>query len=171
MSAGAAGITPLEQIERSVLDQAKGIRLDLDDDAARARLHGLIEEAVAQWSDDFRRGLRTHDLADPDLVVERAFRNLVGYGPLDPLLGDDDVWEVMINAPDSIFVKRHHGPPATTTRSSTTTSTSSARSPRSSTTRRGRTASSIPPRGCRTPSSTTAPASTSSTATSPAAAT
>jgi pilus assembly protein CpaF len=26
-----------------------------------------------------------------------------------PLLNDDDVWEVMVNAPDSIFVKRHRG--------------------------------------------------------------
>jgi len=102
--------TPLEVIERTVLEQAKGIRLDLDDDAARARLRELIEEAVARWSDDHRRGLRPHDLADPELVVERAHRNLVGYGPLEPLLADDDVWEVMINAPDAIFVKRHLGP-------------------------------------------------------------
>jgi pilus assembly protein CpaF len=105
-----AEATPLEVIERTVLEQAKGIRLDLDDAAARARLRELVEDAVARWSVDHRRGLRPHDLADPDLVVERAFRNLAGYGPLEPLLADDDVWEVMINAPDAIFVKRHHGP-------------------------------------------------------------
>lgn len=102
--------TPLQLIERSVLDRAKDIRLDLDDDDARARLRDLVEEAVARWSADYRRGLRTHDLADPDLLIERGYRNLVGYGPLESLLADDDVWEVMINAPDSIFVKRHEGP-------------------------------------------------------------
>lgn len=102
--------TPLELIERTVLDQAKGIDLDLDDDAARARMRDLITDAVARWSADYRRGLRTHDLADPELLVERAYRNLVGYGPLESLLADDDVWEVMINAPDAVFVKRHHGP-------------------------------------------------------------
>jgi pilus assembly protein CpaF len=102
--------TPLELIERAVLEQAKGIRLDLDDEGAKARLRELIEDAVARWSADHRRGLRPHDLADPDLVVERAYRNLVGYGPLEALLEDDDVWEVMINAPDAIFVKRHRGP-------------------------------------------------------------
>ncbi|HEU5084655.1 MAG TPA: ATPase, T2SS/T4P/T4SS family [Acidimicrobiales bacterium] len=105
-----ADSTPLELIERTVLEQAKGIRLDLDDAAAEARLRDLVEEAVARWSDDYRRGLRSHPLADPDLLVERAFRNLVGYGPLEALLADDDVWEVMINAPDAIFVKRHRGP-------------------------------------------------------------
>ncbi|HAS10342.1 MAG TPA: hypothetical protein DCS55_07475 [Acidimicrobiaceae bacterium] len=104
-----ADATPLELIERTVLEHAKGIHLDLDDDAARARMHELITDAVARWSADYRRGLRTHDLADPELVVERAYRNLVGYGPLEGLLADDDVWEVMINAPDAIFVKRHRG--------------------------------------------------------------
>lgn len=102
--------TPLELIERTVLEQAKGIDLDLDDDAARARMRDLITDAVARWSADYRRGLRAHDLADPELLVERAYRNLVGYGPLDSLLADDDVWEVMINAPDAVFVKRHRGP-------------------------------------------------------------
>ncbi len=101
--------TPLQVVERSVLERAKEIRLDLDDDDARARLRGLVEQEVGRWSQDFRRGLRSHELADPDLVIERAYRNLVGYGPLESLLEDDDVWEVMINAPDSIFVKRHEG--------------------------------------------------------------
>jgi pilus assembly protein CpaF len=104
-----AEATPLELIERTVLEHAKGIRLDLDDDAAKGRMRELISDAVARWSADYRRGLRTHDLADPELVVERAYRNLVGYGPLEALLEDDDVWEVMINAPDAIFVKRHRG--------------------------------------------------------------
>ncbi len=102
--------TPLQRIEQAVLERAKDIRLDLDDDDAKARLRALVEEEVARWSGDFRRGLRTHDLADPELVIERAYRNLVGYGPLERLLDDDDVWEVMLNAPDSIFVKRHQGP-------------------------------------------------------------
>lgn len=101
--------TPLQIIERTVLERAKQIRLDLGDDAARARLHELVEEEVARWSIDYRRGLRAHDLADPDLLVERGYRNLAGYGPLEALLADDDVWEVMINAPDAIFVKRHVG--------------------------------------------------------------
>jgi pilus assembly protein CpaF len=101
--------TPLQIIEGTVLERAKEIRLDLDGDAAKARLRELIEDEVARWSADYRRGLRSHDLADPELVIERGFRNLAGYGPLESLLDDDDVWEVMINAPDAIFVKRHTG--------------------------------------------------------------
>ena len=39
-----------------------------------------------------------------------AERNLLGYGPLQQLLDDPDVWEIMINAPDAVFVRRHRGP-------------------------------------------------------------
>lgn len=103
-------VSPLVEIEGAVLDRAKDVALDMTSVDGRARMRGLIEAEVAQWSADHKRGLRSFDLADPATVVSRAYRNLCGYGPLAPLLDDDDVWEVMINAPDEIFVKRHQGP-------------------------------------------------------------
>jgi pilus assembly protein CpaF len=102
-------LTPLEEIEQRVQARAKETVLDMTALDARQRLRALIDDEVAQWSDDFRRGRRDFDLADPLAVADRADRNLAGYGPLEPLLDDDDVWEVMINSPTSIFVKRHSG--------------------------------------------------------------
>jgi pilus assembly protein CpaF len=102
-------LSPLAVIEDEVLRQAKDETLDLDADGADRRLRELIVAAVERWSLDFKHGLRPYDLPSPELVIERAHRNLTGYGPLEPLLHDDDVWEVMINAPDAIFVKRHAG--------------------------------------------------------------
>jgi len=107
---GAHWVSPLLEVERAVQERAKAISLDMASEAGPARLRSLIQEEVARWSADHRRGLRALDLADPELVVERAYRNLAGYGPLEPLLADDDVWEVMVNAPEAIFVRRHHGP-------------------------------------------------------------
>jgi pilus assembly protein CpaF len=103
-------VSPLAEIERAVQEQAKGLALDMSAADGAARLLAMVEEEVARWSLDYRRGSRAFDLADPARVVERAHRNLVGYGPLDPLLADDDVWEIMVNAPDQIFVRRHVGP-------------------------------------------------------------
>ena len=102
-------ISPLVEIERLVLGRAKDESLDVDGDGADVRLRELLEDEVARWSLDHKHGLRDYDLPDPAMVVEKAARNLTGYGPLDPLLVDDDVWEIMINAPDQIFVKRHQG--------------------------------------------------------------
>ena len=101
--------SPLVQIEQRVLERAKDELLDLDADAAEQQLRRLIDDEIAQWSLDHKHGHRPYDLLAPELVADRAFRNLAGYGPLTSLLADDDVWEVMINAPDQIFVKRHTG--------------------------------------------------------------
>lgn len=100
---------PLEEIERAVQERAKDISLEMASEGGREKLRGLIADEVGRWSLDHRRGLRPYDLSEPDLVAERAFRNIAGYGPLGPLLADDDVWEIMVNAPDSVFVKRHLG--------------------------------------------------------------
>ena len=104
-----AWVSPLLEIERAVQERAKQVSLDMAEASGAAKLRALIDEEVARWSEDFKRGTRGFDLSDPRLVAERAFRNLAGYGPLTPLLEDDDVWEIMINAPDAIFVKRHLG--------------------------------------------------------------
>ena len=71
-------VSPLQQIEADVLEQANRIRLDLDDDDARPQLRRLIDDAVAEWSERYRRGQRPFDLADPEMVAERAERNLLG---------------------------------------------------------------------------------------------
>jgi len=100
--------TPLEEIEHIVQDRARDLALDTDREPEALR--ALVDDSVRQWSVDHKRGLREFDLPDPDAMAERAVRNLTGYGPLAPLLADDDVWEIMINTPSEIFVKRHRGP-------------------------------------------------------------
>ena len=99
-------LSPLAEIERNVQARAKDRHVDVAGDGV-AVLRDLVDAEIAAWSEQYKRGLRPYDLADPELVADRALRNIAGYGPLTPLLADDDVWEVMINAPDSIFVKRH----------------------------------------------------------------
>ncbi len=101
--------SPLLEIERAAQDRAKATSLDMARDNGLARLRQLIDDEVDRWSDDFKRGIRPFDLPDPPALADRVFRNIAGYGPLEPLLHDDDVWEIMINAPDLIFVKRHRG--------------------------------------------------------------
>jgi pilus assembly protein CpaF len=104
-----SGTSPLVEIELQVQARAKDRSIDVDSAAGRDALRSLIAEAVAGWTSEYRRGLRPFDLVNGELVADRAYRNLAGYGPLEPLLADEDVWEIMINAPDAIFVKRHRG--------------------------------------------------------------
>ncbi|MCY3851038.1 MAG: ATPase, T2SS/T4P/T4SS family [Acidimicrobiaceae bacterium] len=102
-------LTPLAEIEMRVKERAKNEALDLNAVQSVEALSVLVAEEILHWNDDHRRGIRPYPLSYPEIVSERALRNLTGYGPLGPLLHDDDVWEIMINAPDAIFVKRHRG--------------------------------------------------------------
>jgi pilus assembly protein CpaF len=101
---------PLAEIEQAVQEHAKQISLEVSSPGGAHRLRRLIDDEVDRWADEHRRGHRAFALPDPQAVAERAFRNLARYGPLTPLLEDDDVWEVMVNAPASIFVRRHRSP-------------------------------------------------------------
>lgn len=103
-------VSPLEEIERMALEIAKERDLSPGQDAASLELRSIISDLVGQWRADHRRGIRPIDLSEPEALIDRAMSNLTGYGPLAALLEDDDVWEIMLNAPDQIFVKRHRGP-------------------------------------------------------------
>ncbi len=104
----ADSLSPLQAIERDVMEHARHVQVAGDEEAQY--LKDLINRAIVAWREDFRRGRRGQDLPDAAAIADRAFRNIAGYGPLEPLLADDDVWEIMLNAPDAIFVKRHTGP-------------------------------------------------------------
>lgn len=100
--------TPLEIIEDDVQLAAKAAGIDPATDGTD-RLRLLVDDAIAAWDDDHRRGMRPHPIGDAARLADRAVRDLAGFGPIQQLLEDDDVWEIMINAPDAIFVRRHSG--------------------------------------------------------------
>ncbi len=106
----AVEVSPLVHIEHAVLDRAKEQGLDIDSAQGRADLEQLVRSELDLWRLQFERGERDLAIGDPEATFIRALRNLAGYGPLEPLLADDDVYEIMVNGPSTIFVKRHSGP-------------------------------------------------------------
>ena len=110
MSGTTLECNPLAQIATAVQDRALHRDLDVSLPEGERDLRRLIVEEVHQWSVDHRRGARPVDLPDPAVAIERVFRDLARFGPLTELLEDDDVWEIMVNGPDAIFVRRHEGP-------------------------------------------------------------
>lgn len=103
-------VPPLVEIERAVQERAKDLALDLGTEHGQRELRVLIDAEIGRWDDDVRRGRRRLPIANPTLIAGRAWRNLAGYGPLTDLLDDPDVWEIEINSPDQVFVRRHSGP-------------------------------------------------------------
>jgi pilus assembly protein CpaF len=67
-----------------------------------------IRRLLTQLTDEH---IRTKGLAVPaadrERLVEALFDEVVGLGPLETLLRDPDISEVMVNRPEQIFVERH----------------------------------------------------------------
>ncbi len=69
--------------------------------------------------DEVRRALEriyTETLVEQDVPLSRAERNelfeqivagILGYGPLEPLLRDESVTEILVNGPDQVYVERN----------------------------------------------------------------
>ncbi|WP_419853324.1 CpaF family protein [Candidatus Poriferisodalis sp.] len=100
----------LAEIERSVSERARHSGLDPRAPGADRAVTGLAHEEIRRWNLGFKSGVRSHVIDDADALADRVVRDLLGYGPLEAPLADADVWEIMVNAPHEIFVKRHHGP-------------------------------------------------------------
>jgi pilus assembly protein CpaF len=70
-----------------------------DPDAIRRRIGEVYSELIREMGLILGR-------AERDELLDRVVAEILGYGPLDPLLRDDRVTEIMVNGPDKIYVER-----------------------------------------------------------------
>jgi pilus assembly protein CpaF len=75
------------------------VRVDNQDEVKRA-LERIFNEVVAGEDIPLSRAER-NDLLDSIIA------NVLGYGPLEPLLNDESITEILVNGPNSIYVERN----------------------------------------------------------------
>jgi pilus assembly protein CpaF len=71
----------------------------LTDDDLRRKVHEALQAALAQERTPMSAAERTQ-------LIQDVSDDILGYGPIDKLLRDEDVSEIMCNGPDQIFVER-----------------------------------------------------------------
>jgi pilus assembly protein CpaF len=72
----------------------------MSDDVLRAETEKLIRESMLELDLDIPKSL------DRDLLCKQVLNEAVGLGPLEELLEDDSVTEIMVNRFDEIFVEK-----------------------------------------------------------------
>jgi pilus assembly protein CpaF len=72
-------------------------------DVGAERLQSEVERLIAEIADEKRIQLNSREQRQlaSDLVDD-----MVGLGPLEPLLEDDSITDIMVNGPDRVFVER-----------------------------------------------------------------
>src|SRR3954447_16684549 len=90
-----------QKIHHHLIDELGPILYDkrLSEDDLRRRVHEQLHAALAQE----RAPLSAADKAQ---LIQDVSDDILGYGPIDRLLKDDEVTEVMVNGPDSVYTER-----------------------------------------------------------------
>jgi pilus assembly protein CpaF len=98
----------MEARERDVAGLAAGLRARIVERrrAAAASGHPVAEELAETAREVVEEHAAVLPPAEREEVVERIVRDSVGLGPLEVLLADPAVEEVMVNGPDRVYVER-----------------------------------------------------------------
>ena len=90
-----------QRIHHHLIDELGPILYDkrLSEDDLRRRVHEQLHAALAQE----RAPLSAADKAQ---LIQDVSDDILGYGPIDRLLKDEEISEVMVNGPDSVYVER-----------------------------------------------------------------
>ena len=94
-----------QQIQRELLKRMDMKKLTMQgvdreglEDTARAKIRQIIREVVDNH--------RLPDGIDPIRLEEDVFNEALRLGPLEDLLADEDISEIMVNGPDKVYVEK-----------------------------------------------------------------
>ena len=73
-------------------------------DTTPERLQGEVERIISELADE--RHIQLNGREQRQLASELV-HDMVGLGPLEPLLEDDSISDIMVNGPDRVFVERY----------------------------------------------------------------
>ena len=83
----------IDEIDLSDLDK-------LDDEALRRQVHALVAEIV-------REERLTMNAAEVVSFANAVFDEMTGLGPIEPLLQDDSICDILINGPKQVYIERN----------------------------------------------------------------
>ena len=105
---------PLRDLRRSVQKQiqlellkrmdmkkltVQGVGREGLEDSARAKIRSIVDEVVGNG--------RLPEGIDPVRLEDDVFNEAMRLGPLEDLLADDSVTEIMVNGPENVYVERN----------------------------------------------------------------
>jgi pilus assembly protein CpaF len=100
-----AGAPKIEQIVSAVRARVlKQIDPAAVSDVPLQALERQLEHVIHEIADEERYELSGRE---QKRLAEELTQDMMGYGPIEPLLRDEDITDIMVNAPDAVYVERH----------------------------------------------------------------
>ncbi len=104
-AAGAPAASGIQELRRRVhgrlIDELGSMLYDSDmpEPELKKLVYTKLEQAVAEERVPL-------SAADKQRLIESIANDVLGYGPIEPLLNDESVTEIMVNGPSSVYVER-----------------------------------------------------------------
>ena len=97
----AAGTELRHRIHQQLIDELGPILFDrrLSEEDLRRRVNDQLHAAIAQERVPL-------SAADKARLIQDVSDDILGYGPIDRLLKEEEVTEIMVNGPERVFVER-----------------------------------------------------------------
>lgn len=92
----------LTKLKRYLMDtlsrgiESEGVSSEHRSEFIKQHLKDVYDQAQLNFSEDTRR-----------LIFQDVLNDMMGFGPIQPLLDDPDVSEVMVNGPKNVYVEKH----------------------------------------------------------------
>src|SRR5690606_20956605 len=105
-------VEPISSASRASVEDAKQriqpIVVDRIDVAAAARLEReeLSRQVAELVGEILREQKPRHHMREQQELVELLLHDMLGLGPLEPLLADDSITDILVNGPNQIYVER-----------------------------------------------------------------
>jgi len=89
-----------DRVQRKLLAETEG-QINLDQQAQmRTLIENLFNQVLAEENLLYTRSNRTR-------LLDWVIADILGYGPLEPLLADSSITEVMVNGPKNVYIERY----------------------------------------------------------------
>ena len=84
------------QVQRKIMEQFGNVQ---DIDKVVSQIEPITLEIIKKDQENFRR-------VNTKKIVQEIINDITGYGPINPLLQDPEITEVMVNGPDMVYVEK-----------------------------------------------------------------
>ncbi|HHX22951.1 MAG: CpaF family protein [Tepidanaerobacteraceae bacterium] len=90
------------QLHKKIVDELKDLKTPekQDNDFIRKHIEKLVNTSVEANAKHISR-------LDRMRISDEIYNEIVGYGPITPLLNDPEITEIMVNGPDQIYIERN----------------------------------------------------------------
>jgi pilus assembly protein CpaF len=83
----------IDNVSRAI--EADGISAEQRDDFIKQQIEAVYDQANLKLPQDLR-----------GMILKEVLNELLGFGPLQPLLNDPEITEVMVNGPKSVYIEK-----------------------------------------------------------------